>query len=161
MPRGLACESIPLSPDPESLLGGKRGGHCGKPGRGRRCSRTAGQFLPLYFFPDCPVDLFFVLDTSESVALRVKPFGDLVTQVKDFTNRFIDKLTRRYIPRGFIWAAWGMELSGMLRSPRVSVHRREEGKQACWEGGWESLLLLPILDCSVLALSVLTGAAWL
>lgn len=46
--------------------------------------------------PDCPVDLFFVLDTSESVALRVKPFGDLVAQVKDFTNRFIDKLTERY-----------------------------------------------------------------
>lgn len=76
---------------------------------GRRCSRTASQFLPLRFFPDCPVDLFFVLDTSESVALRVKPFGDLVTQVKDFTNRFIDKLTQRYIPRGFIQAALGME----------------------------------------------------
>lgn len=79
------------------------------PGRGRRCSRTASQFLPLHFFPDCPVDLFFVLDTSESVALRVKPFGDLVTQVKDFTNRFIDKLTQRYIPQGFIQTALGME----------------------------------------------------
>lgn len=55
------------------------------------------------------MDLFFVLDTSESVALRVKPFGDLVTQVKDFTNQFIDKLTQRYIPRGFIRTALGME----------------------------------------------------
>lgn len=130
MPRGLACESIALSPDPESLLGGKRGGRCGKPGRGRRCSRTAGQFLPLHFFPDCPVDLFFVLDTSESVALRVKPFGDLVTQVKDFTNRFIDKLTRRCVPRGFIWAAWGMEpAAGWDAEIPLRVSPRKEKKE--------------------------------
>lgn len=130
---------------------------------GRRCSRTASQFLPLRFFPDCPVDLFFVLDTSESVALRVKPFGDLVTQVKDFTNRFIDKLTQRYIPRGFIRAALGMEPAAGWDAeiPCVSVHRRREGKQGCWGGGWEPLLPLPVLGCFVLSLSGLTAAAWL
>lgn len=69
---------------PAGVLGGSWG-------RGGRCQATL-----LCLPPDCPVDLFFVLDTSESVALRVKPFGDLVAQVKDFTNRFIDKLTERY-----------------------------------------------------------------
>lgn len=42
------------------------------------------------------MDLFFVLDTSESVALRLKPYGALVDKVKSFTKRFIDRLRDRY-----------------------------------------------------------------
>ena len=41
------------------------------------------------------MDLFFVLDTSESVALRLKPSGALVDKVKSFTKRFIDNLKDR------------------------------------------------------------------
>lgn len=88
------------------------------------------RLLPLRFFPDCPVDLFFVLDTSESVALRVKPFGDLVAQVKDFTNRFIDKLTNRYIFQGSIQAALGME-PGARWDAEIALHacqRRQRKK---------------------------------
>ncbi|XP_056148547.1 collagen alpha-1(VI) chain [Lampris incognitus] len=43
-------------------------------------------------FAECPVDLFFVLDTSESVALRQKPPNFYIDQIKDFTKRFIDEL---------------------------------------------------------------------
>lgn len=41
---------------------------------------------------ECPVDLYFVLDTSESVALRQKPPEFYINQVKGFTTRFIDEL---------------------------------------------------------------------
>ncbi|KAM3866296.1 collagen alpha-1(VI) chain [Diretmus argenteus] len=43
-------------------------------------------------FAECPVDLFFVLDTSESVALRQKPPAYYIDQIKEFTNLFIDEL---------------------------------------------------------------------
>uniref|UniRef100_H3CR51 Collagen type VI alpha 1 chain n=1 Tax=Tetraodon nigroviridis TaxID=99883 RepID=H3CR51_TETNG len=43
-------------------------------------------------FAECPVDLFFVLDTSESVALRQKPPGYYIDQIKTFTTNFIDEL---------------------------------------------------------------------
>ncbi|KAF7243647.1 Collagen alpha-1(VI) chain [Varanus komodoensis] len=64
-------------------------------------------------FQDCPVDLFFVLDTSESVALRIKPFGALVDQIKIFTNRFIDKLTNRNYRcgRDLVWNAGALHYS--------------------------------------------------
>ncbi|XP_034743932.1 collagen alpha-1(VI) chain [Etheostoma cragini] len=43
-------------------------------------------------FAECPVDLFFVLDTSESVALRQKPPDYYIDQLKNFTITFIDEL---------------------------------------------------------------------
>uniref|UniRef100_A0A3Q0RN51 Collagen type VI alpha 1 chain n=1 Tax=Amphilophus citrinellus TaxID=61819 RepID=A0A3Q0RN51_AMPCI len=40
----------------------------------------------------CPVDLFFVLDTSESVALRRTPDSFYIDQIKNFAKDFIDQL---------------------------------------------------------------------
>lgn len=58
-------------------------------------SRAQGMAHGTFSGSDCPVDLFFVLDTSESVALRLKPYGALVDKVKSFTKWFIDDLRDR------------------------------------------------------------------
>ncbi len=42
------------------------------------------------------MDLFFVLDTSESVALRAKPPEFYINQLKTFTKLFIDQLKNLY-----------------------------------------------------------------
>ncbi|XP_070830960.1 collagen alpha-1(VI) chain [Chaetodon trifascialis] len=64
-------------------------------------------------FADCPVDLFFVLDTSESVALRQKPPNFYIDQIKSFTNRFIDELKnmRHRCDRTLTWNSGALHYS--------------------------------------------------
>ncbi|XP_041056411.1 collagen alpha-2(VI) chain isoform X2 [Carcharodon carcharias] len=40
---------------------------------------------------ECPVSVYFVLDTSESVALQTRIQGDLVSNIKSFTKNFVNK----------------------------------------------------------------------
>lgn len=41
---------------------------------------------------DCPVNVYFVIDTSESIALQTIPIQSLVDHIKDFVPEFITKL---------------------------------------------------------------------
>ncbi|XP_061695707.1 collagen alpha-1(VI) chain [Syngnathoides biaculeatus] len=62
---------------------------------------------------ECPVDLFFVLDTSESVALRQKPPNFYIDQIKEFTKRFVDELQdmRHRCDRYLTWNSGALHYS--------------------------------------------------
>ncbi|XP_040910850.1 collagen alpha-1(VI) chain [Toxotes jaculatrix] len=62
---------------------------------------------------ECPVDLYFVLDTSESVALRQKPPNFYIDQIKEFTKRFIDELKdmRHQCDRILTWNSGALHYS--------------------------------------------------
>ncbi|XP_052424680.1 collagen alpha-1(VI) chain-like [Carassius gibelio] len=64
-------------------------------------------------FKECPVDLFFVLDTSESVALRAKPPEFYINQIKTFTKLFIDQLNNLPQPcdRSVTWNSGALHYS--------------------------------------------------
>ncbi|KAJ8253018.1 hypothetical protein GJAV_G00208220 [Gymnothorax javanicus] len=64
-------------------------------------------------FQECPVDLFFVLDTSESVALRAKPPEFYIDQLKTFTKNFVDELTdmRQPCDRFLTWNSGALHYS--------------------------------------------------
>lgn len=66
-------------------------------------------------FRDCPVDLFFVLDTSESVALRAKPPEFYINQLQNFTKLFIDELedniVRQPCDRDLTWNSGALHYS--------------------------------------------------
>ncbi|XP_071346949.1 collagen alpha-1(VI) chain [Trachinotus anak] len=64
-------------------------------------------------FAECPVDLYFVLDTSESVALRQKPPNFYIDQIKEFTKRFIDELRdmRHQCDRILTWNSGALHYS--------------------------------------------------
>ncbi|XP_033506133.1 collagen alpha-1(VI) chain [Epinephelus lanceolatus] len=68
-------------------------------------------------FADCPVDLFFVLDTSESVALRQKPPSFYIDQIKTFTNDFIDELKdmRHRCDRTLTWNSGALHYSDDIK----------------------------------------------
>lgn len=82
-------------------------------------------------FAECPVDLFFVLDTSESVALRQQHPDFYINQIKDFTKRFIDQLQdlRHPCDRYLTWNSGALHYSDDVILVRaltdISTHKQE------------------------------------
>ncbi|XP_076880927.1 collagen alpha-2(VI) chain isoform X2 [Brachyhypopomus gauderio] len=66
-----------------------------------------GQVLPCHQKPECPIELFFLIDTSETIALQENPPGSLVESIKEFTTAFARKL-EDVDYRGLVKISWSV-----------------------------------------------------
>uniref|UniRef100_A0A672KJ42 Collagen alpha-2(VI) chain n=1 Tax=Sinocyclocheilus grahami TaxID=75366 RepID=A0A672KJ42_SINGR len=66
---------------------------------------TQGQILAKT--TECPIDLYFVIDTSETIALQENPPGSLVDSIKKFTAAFAKKL-ENVIYKGLVQISWSV-----------------------------------------------------
>ncbi|KAM9845152.1 collagen alpha-2(VI) chain [Aulostomus maculatus] len=56
---------------------------------------------------ECPIDVYFTIDTSETIALLEPPPGSLVESIKTFTERFVERLEDIEI-RGTVKINWNI-----------------------------------------------------
>uniref|UniRef100_A0A671YSX4 Collagen alpha-2(VI) chain n=1 Tax=Sparus aurata TaxID=8175 RepID=A0A671YSX4_SPAAU len=56
---------------------------------------------------ECPIDLYFTIDTSETIALQEPPPGSLVESIKKFTTQFVNELRDEEI-RGAVRINWNI-----------------------------------------------------
>ncbi|XP_058256389.1 collagen alpha-1(VI) chain [Hemibagrus wyckioides] len=82
-------------------------------------------------FRECPVDLFFVLDTSESVALRGVAHY-YFNKIKEFAIRFIDELkeTRQSCDRYTSWNSGALHYSDEVEVVKGLVEMTSGGRSA-------------------------------
>uniref|UniRef100_A0A667YQF1 Collagen alpha-2(VI) chain n=1 Tax=Myripristis murdjan TaxID=586833 RepID=A0A667YQF1_9TELE len=70
---------------------------------------------------DCPIDVYFTIDTSETIALQEPPPGSLVESIKEFTQRFVERLEDAEY-RGLVQMRWN--IGGLHFSQRQEVFSR-------------------------------------
>ncbi|KAM9349720.1 collagen alpha-2(VI) chain [Symphorus nematophorus] len=56
---------------------------------------------------ECPIDVYFTIDTSETIALQEPPPGSLVESIKEFTRLFVQRLEDEEI-RGAVRINWNI-----------------------------------------------------
>uniref|UniRef100_A0A8C1FG48 Collagen alpha-2(VI) chain n=1 Tax=Cyprinus carpio carpio TaxID=630221 RepID=A0A8C1FG48_CYPCA len=82
---------------------------------------TQGQIPPTQTpcsITECPIDLYFVIDTSETIALQENPPGSLVDSIKQFTAAFARKLEDvKY--KGLVQISWSV--GGLHFSQRQEI----------------------------------------
>ncbi|MGH0119387.1 UNVERIFIED_CONTAM: hypothetical protein FKN15_022522 [Acipenser sinensis] len=67
----------------------------------------------------CPINVYFTIDTSESIALQFLPPGGLVDRVKSFSELFVKKLQEEMY-KDHITITW--EFGGLHFSDRVEIY---------------------------------------
>ncbi|XP_034558595.1 collagen alpha-2(VI) chain [Notolabrus celidotus] len=56
---------------------------------------------------ECPIDIFFTIDTSETIALQEPPPGSLVDSIKEFVKKFVKRLEAAEY-RGAVMINWNV-----------------------------------------------------
>uniref|UniRef100_A0A3P8QCH1 Collagen alpha-2(VI) chain n=1 Tax=Astatotilapia calliptera TaxID=8154 RepID=A0A3P8QCH1_ASTCA len=74
---------------------------------------------------ECPIDVYFTIDTSETIALQEPPPGALVESIKIFTERFAQRLDDEEL-RGVVRITW--KIGGLHFSQTQSVFSRFASK---------------------------------
>ncbi|XP_032045490.1 collagen alpha-2(VI) chain isoform X1 [Aythya fuligula] len=65
---------------------------------------------------DCPISVYFIIDTSESIALQTVPIQSLVEQIKQFIPQFIEKLENEVYQNqvSITWMFGGLHYSDVV-----------------------------------------------
>ncbi|CAL8265799.1 unnamed protein product [Lota lota] len=77
---------------------------------------------------DCPVRLYFTIDTSETIALQESPPGVLVENIKEFTKLFAQRLTDEQYRGGRVRLTWSV--GGLHYSQRQVVFSHFSTRQS-------------------------------
>lgn len=67
----------------------------------------------------CPINVYFVIDTSESIALQTVPIESLVNNIKDFVSKFIGRL-KDELYQGNVEITW--QFGGLHFSDVVKIY---------------------------------------
>ncbi|XP_073348110.1 collagen alpha-2(VI) chain [Pagrus major] len=109
---------------------------------------THGQTTECSKKNECPIDVYFTIDTSETIALQEPPPGSLVESIKKFTTQFVNELRDEEI-RGAVrinWNIGGLHFSQEQRvfsaiAPRADFIARVNGIRYLGKGTY--------IDCAL------------
>ncbi|TNM98058.1 hypothetical protein fugu_014304 [Takifugu bimaculatus] len=98
---------------------------------------------------ECPIDVYFTIDTSETIALQEPPPGSLVESIKDFTRQFVKRLENAEY-RGAVRINWN--IGGLHFSQQQRVFSRI-GSKADFLNGVDGIQYLgkgTYIDCALM-----------
>ncbi|XP_045907414.1 collagen alpha-2(VI) chain-like isoform X2 [Micropterus dolomieu] len=86
---------------------------------------THGQTTECQKKHECPIDVYFTIDTSETIAMQEPPPGSLVESIKEFTEQFAQKLEDAEL-KGAVRINW--KIGGLHFSQTQQVFSRLASK---------------------------------